>query len=72
MSRTRRAVPAWGCKANKELIECLERGNISIPKLDPDSNDDVWGQLGKKWRRKYISRQRRLAEKGVINEQLEG
>ena len=57
MSRTIRKVPPspnW----TEEFKDTLKRGLVSIPKSD-ECGDDVWGQKGKKSRKKMLSRKAR-------------
>ncbi len=52
-----------------EFATLLKRGLISIPKSD-ELGDEVWGQSGKKFRRKFLSRKQRIANKKIIAEFL--
>lgn len=69
MSRTSRNYPSWVDWLDG-FDKKLERGQVSIPKREVLKGkrrlhglDEVWGQLGKKLRKKLLTKKRRQAEK---------
>lgn len=59
MSNTKRTIPGWIRNRNNEsFIKALERGHINIPK-SIGCGDEIWGQIGKKNRKKILARKRR-------------
>jgi hypothetical protein len=64
MSRTVRAVPIQF--EGSDYGKTIERGHVSMPKLEFEGVDETWGQKGKKFRKRLISRkQRREGIQGV-------
>lgn len=63
MSRTVRAVPVQF--SGTEFGKTIERGQVSIPKLEFEGVDETWGQKPKKFRKRLISRKRRRELKAV-------
>lgn len=69
MSRTRRNIPYWAKKLSNDALyggywskvaTLCERGQVSIPKVDPEKRDEVWGQRGKKWLKRRLTRKQRM------------
>lgn len=60
VSNTRRAIPGWirFNRNDESFIKALERGHIDIPK-STGRGDEIWGQIGKKNRKKILTRKHR-------------
>lgn len=65
MSNTIRAIPGRLRNCDKSFTKDIERGHVDIPKADC-FGDDVWGQGGKKHRKKMLKRAARRTNKGLI------
>lgn len=71
MSRTTRNYRPGRVRYDKPFIDVLERGLISIPKLEPFGIDEIWGQAGKKHRKKVLRRAARRDSKSCTKEQYD-
>ena len=69
MSRTKREIPIRF--EGTELGTLMERGHVSMPKLEFEGVDEVWGQGGKKFRKREYTRKRRRENNSCTKERYE-
>jgi len=68
MSNTKRNIPGW--LTYGDTVD-VERGHVKIPKSDPAGpGNEVWGQDGKKYRKRILTRRLRRTANHTIKDGL--